>query len=160
MAEAVLDRELSRIGAPVAGAHSVGPPYTSAGSAVCVDECLVRTQSNPASGQVGALAREAIARLKQRDTVDFRRPQTCRCLSGEQPPVFRVGYYEIDCSASGHTSRFMATVTFQLHGSVPFVPMPSGAFGEYRVPVPPPGLQSTLRNGVILIDVTNTSNPG
>jgi hypothetical protein len=151
------DRELARIGSPVPGAIPVGNPYTSGGSVLCVDQCLVRAQAYLASGQLRRLATEAAAHMARRG---YRLSHPKPLLECEEygPPVFRAGHYELDCYLDGHTPGFDLTETFRIPSMLPLVPMPPNAVGEYRLPVgTTPALDLTHRNGQLTVEVTGAA---
>lgn len=135
------DRELTRIGPPVSGARPVGGPYTVSGSVVCVDTCVQRGQFYSASGSLTPLGGQLTRHLEQ---VGYAIKSGLECTQ-YGPGVLASGSYELDCTVSASTRKFQLSVTVQIHGSQPEVPLPAGFSGQYEVPGPPPDL--TLQPG-------------
>jgi hypothetical protein len=135
------DRELTRIGPPVSGARPVGGPYTVSGSVVCVNECVRRGQLYSATGSLTPLSGQLTRHLGQ---LGYTVKSGLECTQ-EGPPVLASGQYELDCSVAASTSKFQLSVTMQMHGSQPAVPLPAGSSGRYALPGPPPDV--TLQPG-------------
>jgi hypothetical protein len=135
------DRELARVGAPVSGARPVGGPYTVSGSVVCVNECVRRGQLYSASGSLTQLDGQLTRHLGQLGYAIKSGPS---CIQ-EGPPVLASGQYELECTVIASTRKFQLSVTVQMHGSQPAVPLPAGFGGRYNVPGPPPDV--TLQPG-------------
>jgi hypothetical protein len=143
------DRELARIGPPVSGARPVGGPYTVSGSVVCVDKCVSRGQLYSARGSLGQLGAQLTRHLEQ---LGYAIRSGLGCTQ-HGPPVFTSGHYELDCTVTARTRKFQASLTVQIYGSEPAVPMPAGSDGEYYLPGPPPDITLQPGDG-ILVDVT------
>jgi hypothetical protein len=147
----VYDRELSRISPPVPGARAQGGPYTTAGSVICLDECLVQGQSYAATGNVSFLAKEASHHLK---ALGYRELSPFATCEENGPPTLRVGNYTIGCVVSGRSDRFSVTVTIFVNSSTPLVGTPRTALGQYYLGSVPPGLRLNPRGGEILVEIT------
>jgi hypothetical protein len=147
----VYDRELSRIGSPVPGARAQGGPHTTAGSVICLDECLVQGQSYAATGDVSFLAKEASIHLYALGYRDLSPFATCE---QNGPPTLRVGNYEIDCVVSGHSARFSVSVNIFVERSTPLVVVPPNGLGQYYLRSVPPGLRLNTHGGDILVEIT------
>ncbi|HUY96394.1 MAG TPA: hypothetical protein VMW47_02015 [Verrucomicrobiae bacterium] len=147
----VLDGELARIGPPVSGAHVWGSPWTSSGSVVCLDACLTQTQGYRAAGPLMPLLRDARAHLAIRGYRDLSPLAALRCAE-DAWPVLTPHHVQLDCSVSGQTAHFGATIDIRLAGTTPFVPVPPYSGGEATVTAPP-GLWLTRHNGSVMVDV-------
>jgi hypothetical protein len=103
----VEDRELARIGKPVADAQQIGHPYESSGSVFCIDTCEVRAQAYSGHGNVSDLGDQFAQRLHVKGYGHIT-----QTLCSEYN-----NYVILNCTVTGVRDKFLTGVTIEVHGA-------------------------------------------